>query len=268
MTKKEIIERMKSIKKKYFPGSPLRGDDYDFALDVLRHNPDFSWKVDQIRKAGSERLVIAVEKALYGTTCFCLESEDRCVSIPISFYWTDRSMSPDQQISNALREADSERVSEFRKNVPAEFICPFTGETVRPAAGDDFDVDHYDKSVVEIVWSINRVKSQEVMMKYIIQGNGGGCVFVEPLRSKMKDYMAQETKLRYASSIGNRIDGQNKKKLKKSLDMMNMNLDDFQDERPKAPDLGATELKIIGYDLCHQPTRLKTSRLGCPETGD
>lgn len=215
MTKTEIIEKMRALKTKYFPGSVLRGADHDFALSVLRHNPDFTCKIEDIWKSGSKGFVIAVEKAAYNTTCFCLESDDRTESIPISFYWTDRSMNPDQQIGNALREADSERVSEFRKRVPDEFVCPFTGKTVRPSAGDDFDVDHYDKSVIEVVWQINRLHKREAVMKQITQGKNGGCVFLEPLRSRLKAYMAQETKLRYASSTGNRADGQNKKKMKK-----------------------------------------------------
>lgn len=207
MTRKERKEKMRAIKNKHLPGTRLEGDEFIFAMSVLRENPDFEMKVTHILNAGS-KVVIGVEKALYGTTCFCLESEDGLISIPISFYWTDnKTMSARQQISNALREADSSRVAEFRRKVPDEFVCPFTGITVRPHLGDDFDVDHYDKCVAEIADDIIKAKGEEVIMKYITQGFGGGCVFTEPLRSRLKSYMASASKLRYASSAGNRSDG-------------------------------------------------------------
>jgi len=212
MTKKDLQEKMRSIVNRYADGSLVKGEDLVFAMSVLRRNPDYDLKVSELKRYGNG-VCLAVDRGKFGTRCFYLCSLDMQKKISISYKYQNKSMSIRQEVSNALREADEERVSDFRSKVPAEFKCPFTGMTVSPGKGDKFDVDHYDRSVYEVADAILKFSADmpEKIRKYIVQGEKGGCVFVEPLRSKFKNFMADHTKLRYASTFGNRSDGAAKK---------------------------------------------------------
>ena len=212
MTKKIIEEKMRSIVKRYADGSLVKGEDLEFAMSVLRRNPDYDLKISELRKYG-HGVCLAVDKGKFGTRCFYLCSLDMQKKISISYRFIDKPMSIRQEVSNALREADEDRVRDFRNEVPAEFKCPFTGMTISPGKGDKFDVDHYDGSVYDVADAILKFSADmpEKIRKYIVQGEKGGCVFTEPLRSKFKDLMAAHTKLRYASLYGNRSDGAAKK---------------------------------------------------------
>lgn len=199
--RKQQLEKMRAIKDKYEPGTVLMGEDFPYALSVLKKSPIFEKKMIDVLSR-HERICLMIKEGLDGEKCFCLASGDFQEKIIISFSWKEKETSVEQKVADALREADCERVEKFRDDVPDEFVCPFTNAVVRPYGGDAFEVEHFEKSISEITSEVISKTGADAISKYIETSEFGDYYFIEPLRSKMKYYMESNSKLVYVSSGG------------------------------------------------------------------